>query len=167
MAKETKISLEQVKQISPKTLLSLINKAKTFLKKDKVMLEALREYEVSPDEIDVIPVMFKELEVSARTEQGVIYLNYKLLCDGDFFKDYGYLVHEVVHYFQQTRSDGPTKSSKQYLENPDEQEGFAHQIAWLDHHFGEDEAKDYTENLLDYHDKSSDKEVKDALLSKI
>ena len=89
-----KYTLEEVKEFPPKFLARLIRQGKQYLKTDPVMLEVFREYDVPIEEIDYIPTMFSDIDVSARTDHGVIYLNYKLLCDGDFFKDFSYLTHE-------------------------------------------------------------------------
>lgn len=166
-----KYSLEEVKKFSPKLLLKLINKAKQFLKKDPVMQKAFDDYGLSVDEIDYIPTAFSDLDVSARTDHGIVYLNYKLLCDGDFFKDFGYLIHEYSHYAQQTAGTEPTQGSNDgdYLENPHEVEGFQNQVEWLADTFGEDEAEEYVNKMLSYHGlKGEEKEEKaDELTAKI
>ena len=41
-------------------------------KEDETILEAFDEYEISPDEIDYIPMCFSDLDVSARTMHAVI-----------------------------------------------------------------------------------------------
>src|ERR1700683_4482930 len=102
MADKHKIPIEVVKHFPPTLLLRLINQAKQYLKKDEVMQRICKDYDVSIDYIDYIPTTFADLDVSAKTIKGAVYLNYKLLCDGDFFKDYQYLIHEWLHHFQQT-----------------------------------------------------------------
>jgi hypothetical protein len=166
-------SIENIKNISPKILLKLIQRAKNYLKNDKVFNDLCKEYKVSSNFIDKVPIRFGDLEVSARTNKGVIILNYKLLLDGEFFKQYHYLVHELTHILQQWYGDGPTIGANDdnidYLSNPDEQEGFQRQIEYIDDMFGQDEADNYVEHLLDHHDKDGKerKELKSDLMEKI
>lgn len=168
---KTKYTIDEVKAFSPRMLQRIIERAKKYLKSNDVMKNVLEEYDLDVSEIDVIPVMFKELDVSARTERGVVYLNYKLLCDGDFFKDYSYLVHEFTHYAQQTTGTKPTQGADEgdYLDNPYEVEGFQNQVEWIGEHFGEDEADEYVDDMLDFHGlKGKDKEEKaEELKSKL
>ena len=116
--------------------------------------------------------MFGNLDVSAKTEKGVIILSYKLLTDGDFFKDYSYLVHEGRHFLDQCFGEKATQSSDdgEYLHNPYEQEAFSDQIKYIDEQFGENEAEKYVDNLLEHHevdDKKEKKELEEVLLSKV
>lgn len=151
---------------NPKELLSKINKAKAEIKKTPQIKELCEEYKVSIDFIDYIPTMFKDLDVSARTEKGIIYLSYKLLEDG-FNKNFGYLIHEYTHFFQQCFNDKPTKSSDdgEYLKNPYEQEAFKNQIDYIEDEFGSKESKKYVNHLLEYHEvEDEDKqEIKEEL----
>jgi len=166
-----KIPLKTVKQFPYKTLNRLINKAKNYIKKDKVWADICEEYDEDVDIIDIIPTMFGDLEVSASTQHGIVILNYKLLCDGDFFEDFSYLIHEYRHWFQQCYGDGPTISSAdgEYLDNPFEQEAFQNQVEYIDEQFGKDEAEDYVDKLLDHHDVDGKKKdnLEDVLMGKI
>jgi len=170
MAKTHEIPLETVKKMSPKTLLGLINKAKEYLKKDPTMQRICEENGVEVDFIDQIPTYFADLDVSARTDHGVVYLNYKLLCDGDFYKDLSYLPHEYTHYFQQCFGDKPTKGSDDgnYLDNEFEQGAFQNQVEFIANEFSEEEAERYVDHLLKHHkitDHKEKKEKKDDLMS--
>lgn len=164
------LSIEQVKKIPPKVLLKLIQRAKDFLKTNKIFLDMCKKYDSDPSFIDNVPVKFGDLDVSARTERGVITLAFKLLCDGDFFKDYSYLCHESEHYLQQTCGDKPTigADDMDYLKNPYEQEAFATQIEYIKYMFGKEEADKYLDHLLDHHDKDGKdrKKIKDKLEAK-
>jgi len=161
---EDKISIEIIKKLPIKTLNRIILKAKDFLKKDDTMKKIFEEYDEDVDIIDLIPTRFGDLDVSAKTDHGVVILNYKLLSSGDFFKNYSYLIHEYTHWAQQCLGEKPTKSSDEdnYLDNPYEREGFKNQIEYIADHFGDDEAEKYVDNLLDYHD-VKDKKKKDNL----
>lgn len=166
------MSMEKIKELSPETLLGLIARMKKFLKKHPIVIKMFKEYDVPIEELDLIPMKFDDLDVSARTDHGIITFNIKLLADGDFHKDYMYAVHEIEHFLQQTTGDGPTQGAEDgdYLENPYEQEGFQRQIEYLDDMYGEDEAENYVDHLLDHHEvKDSDEreEKKEKLMEKV
>src|SRR4051812_34985127 len=108
---QEKIQLSLVKKLPNKTLSRMIDKMRFVLKNDETVQGAFKKYNVDINEIDLIPMWFADLDVSARTDHGIIYFNYKLLTDGDFIKDYSYGTHEITHFLQQTTSDGPINSS--------------------------------------------------------
>jgi hypothetical protein len=169
--KPDKISLKAVKKLPYATLNRFINKARKHIKKDENWIKICQEYDEAPDIIDLIPMRFGTIDVSATTNHGVITLNYKLLCDGDFEGDYSYIIHEGTHYLQQTCGDKPTKSADEgdYLHNPYEQEGFQNQIEYIAHHEGDQEAESYVDDLLDHHDKNGKEKtkLKEVLLEKV
>jgi hypothetical protein len=158
-----KISLEEVKKIPPRLLLRLIEAGRKYLKSNDTMQRMFKEHDIPIEYLDYMPVCFADLDVSAKTVKGCIYLNYKLLCDGDFFKDFAYLVHEGTHWAQQTMGDKPTKGSDDgdYLDNEYEVESFQNQAEFLADEFGEDEAEEYIEHLLEHHEIEDKKEKKD------
>jgi len=153
-----KIPLSVVKKFPYKTLNRLIKKLREFLKQDPVVRDMFKQYDVDIKEIDYIPMMFGNIDVSAKTDHGVIIYNYKLLTDGDFFKDFSYGTHEITHWLQQTTGDEPTRSSDdgEYLENPFEQDAFQNQVEYIAEHFGDGEAEEYVDNLLDHHEVDDD-----------
>jgi hypothetical protein len=163
--------IEQVKNISPKTLLKIIQRAKNYLKTNDVWIDACKEYDVEPDIIDLFPVKFGDLPVSARTARGIITLSWKLLEGGDFFKNYGYLLHESAHVLRQCFDNKPSIGADEgdYLSNPDEQEAFQFQVEYIDDQFGEQHAEDYVDNLLDHHkvDDEDREEKKDVLMERV
>lgn len=170
--KTEKIPLSQVRKLPYKSLNRMIKKMREFLKQDSVTQKMFKEYGVDIEEIDFIPMMFGNIDVSAKTDHGIIIYNYKLLTDGDFFKDFSYGVHEMTHWLQQTTGDKPTQSADDgsYLDNPYEQEGFQNQIEYIAKQFGEGEAENYVDDLLDHHEVESKKEVeekKETLMSKV
>lgn len=157
-----KYSIDQIKSLPPDFFLFVIGRAKKFLKSNDVMKRICKENGESVDIIDLIPTMFDDIDVSAKTDHGIVVLNYKLLCDGDFFKDYMYLIHEYSHYFQQCWGHKPTNTSKEYyLDNKFEQEGFQNQIEFMSDSFGKNEAEKYVDHLLNYHKIEKEKEKKD------
>jgi hypothetical protein len=166
------LTLAQVRKLPYKTLNRMIKKAKEYLKKNEIMQKICAEYDMDISVIDYIPTMFGNLDVSAKTDKGIVILNYKLLTDGDFFKDYSYLIHEYQHFFDQAFSSKATKSSDEgsYLDNKHEQKAFKVQVEYIADEFGKDEAIDYVDNLLEHHevdDKKEYKDKKELLLSKI
>jgi hypothetical protein len=144
----------------------LINKLKSEIKKTDTIKDLFKEYDIDLKEIDLIPVCFADVEVSARTEHAIIYLNYKLLETPEKIKEY--LVHEITHYLQQTCGDKPTMGSTDdsYLDNPYEAEGFQNQTKFISETKSDDAAEDYIDNVLDHHEvpKSERTEKKKKLL---
>ena len=169
---EEKIPLSQVKKLPYKSLNRMIKKMREYLKQNEVVQAMFKEYKVDIEEIDYIPMMFGNLDVSAKTDHGVIIYNYKLLTDGDWFKDFSYGVHEMTHWLQQTTGTKATKSSDDgsYLDNPYEQEGFQNQVQYIADQFGDAEAEQYVDDLLEHHEVESKKEVeekKETLMAKV
>lgn len=168
MPEKEKIPVEEIKKIPVKILNRLLNKLRDALVDDETLQRMFKEYDVDIQEIYLIPMMFSDLDVSAKTDHGVIYYNYSLLSDGDFEKDYQYGIHEITHWLQQTAGDRPTQSADdgEYLDNPFEQEGFQNQMEYAAREFGEDEAEEYVDDLLKHHeiDKKDRKEKKEELL---
>lgn len=168
--KVEKIPLSQVRKFPYKTLNRMLKKMREYLKKDEVVKKMFKEYGVDIAEIDLIPMRFGNLDVSAKTDHGVIIFNYKLLCDGDFFDDFSYGTHECLHYLQQSTGDAPTQGADDgdYLHNPAEQEAFTKQIEYIANHKGEAAAEEYTDELLEHHDKDGKEkeELKAVLLDK-
>jgi hypothetical protein len=158
-----KIPLSQVKKLPYKSLNRMIKKMREYLKHNETVQNMFKEYEVDISEIDFIPMMFGNLDVSAKTDHAIIIFSYKLLCDGDFFKDFSYGVHEMNHWLQQTTGKEATKSSDdgEYLENPFEQEAFTHQVEYISDQFGKDEAEKYVDDLLEHHDVDDKKEIEE------
>lgn len=170
--KTEKLPLSAVKKLPYASLNRMLKKMREYLKKDGIVQEMFKEYKVDIEEIDFIPMRFGTIDVSAKTDHGVIIFNYKLLTDGDFFKDFSYGVHEITHWLQQTTGTKPTQSADDgdYLDNPFEQEGFQNQIEYIATQFGKGEAENYVDDLLDHHDIDDHKEYKEkkeTLMSKV
>jgi len=169
--KVEKIPLSQVRKLPYKTLNRMLKKMREHLKKDETVQKMFKEYGVDLEEIDLIPMKFGKLDVSAKTDHGVLIFNWKLLCDGDFLDDYSYGVHEITHWLQQTTGDKPTQSADDgsYLDNPFEQEGFQNQVEYIAKEKGPEEAEEYVEDLLEHHDIEDKKELeekKEILMAK-
>lgn len=154
---KNKLSLEQVKSIPKKYQLKIINILKKRIKNHETIINMFDEYGVDIDEIDLIPMSFADLDVSARTDHGIILLNYSLLMDGNFLNDDHYLVHEITHFLQQCTGDGPTigGNGDDYLDNKYEQEGFQNQTEYIADTQGEEIAEEYIEQVMDKHEVSN------------
>lgn len=138
--------------ISGKEQLEIINRYKDEIKSSNTVQELFKNKGVKLEFIDYIPVRFGDIEVSARTEKGIIILNFNLLDKIETIKHY--LVHEITHWLQQCFSDGPTQGSSEgdYLDNEFEVEGFQYQADYLEEEDGERAADRYIEKVLDHHD---------------
>lgn len=167
----SEITIEQAKKIPNFFLLKILNKMKKELINNEIIKDLYNKYDLDINELYYIPMMFKDLDVSAKCDHGMIFFNYKLLCDGDFSKHYGYAIHEITHFLQQTGLDKPTQGADdgEYLENPFEQEAFQHQIEFMADEFGKNKAEKYVDNLLNHHEISDDEwdNKKDELMSRV
>ena len=147
---------EEVKTqgVNNRKLRPLIEKVRNRIRNHPVVIKLFEDHGLDPDEIDLVPMCFADLDVSARTDHGVIYFNTKLLEDGDFEGDDHYMVHELTHWAQQTTGSKPTKGSDDasYLDNPAEKEGFQNQSEYIAETQGEDEAEEYINQVMDHHD---------------
>jgi hypothetical protein len=171
-SKKEKIPLSTVRKFPFKTLNRMIKKMREYLKHDETVQKMFKEYEVDLEEIDLIPMRFGNIDVSAKTDHGVIIYNFKLLCDGDFVDDFSYGVHEMTHWLQQTTGSKPTQGADEgsYLDNPFEQEGFQNQVKYIAEHKGEGEAENYVDDLLEHHEVDDKKELsekKETLMAKV
>lgn len=130
--------------------LEIIDKVRSSIKNHQAVKEFwCDEYGLDLEEIDLVPMCFADLDVSARTDCGVIYFNEKLR-DEPF--DH-YMIHELVHVAQQTTGDKPTKGSDSgnYLDNKEEIEGFQRQVEYLADTRNENKAEEYVDQVLDHH----------------
>ena len=153
---ENKDDTIDLQGIPHKKLAPIIKALKKRVLKSDVVKDIFDKYDISEDEIDLIPMCFAKIPVSARTDHGVIYININLLKDGDIAENDHYLAHEITHYAQQTTGSKPTKGStpENYLDNPVEQEGFQNQSKYIADTQGEDEAKEYIDGVLEHHNVS-------------
>ena len=137
---------------SHKELLPLLNKIKQKIKKSDTVKNMCEEYGEDVSIIDLVPMAFLELDVSAKTEKGCIYFNYDLVDRPNEIDHYA--CHELLHFFQQCFGDGPTKGStdsEDYLDNEYEQEGFQAQTEYLSETRDDQAAVNYVEQVLNHH----------------
>lgn len=143
---------------NPTELIQLLNSVKEKIKNSDVYIEMCKNYDVDTDYIDLVPMWFSNINVSARCDHGIIYFNYKLLEKPEELDHYG--IHELTHVMQQTMNSKPTKGSTDgdYLDNKFEQEGFQAQTEYLSDTRGDSVAEKYIDKVLDHHDIDSKKE---------
>lgn len=133
---------------------TLVDTIKLMLAKDPTVIKAFKQYHRDIDDITDMPVAFKPMDVSAKTKDGKIYINEELLKDGNFHDDIHYIVHEAVHWLQQTsgKAIGKGKKDRSYLDLPSEIEAFHYQYEFMKDYYGKDDAEEYLNDLLDFHE---------------
>lgn len=134
---------------------SLLDAIKLLLKDHPVVQKMFDEFDVDREHIVNMPLEFGKLDVSAKTKNGRVYLNEKLIDDGNFKDDLHYVVHEARHWLQQTNGDArkyKAQGDEEYLDLPAEVEAFKDQIAFMKRFYGEKEARTYLDKLLDFHE---------------
>lgn len=132
-----------------------IEQIKIALKKEPIIQKAFKQYNRNINDVDKISISFDDkLDVSAKTVNGKIFLNSKMLKDN--WKDYfHYAIHECIHYLQHT--SGECKSHEQitnenYLDNKNEIEAFQKQISYRKKTEPKSEVNTYLNDLLDKHE---------------
>ena len=141
-----------INKISKRDEKAMIEKMRAAVKKDPAVIEKFKEYGVPLDKIDKVDISFKEMDVSAKTKDTKIYLNKKMFDDGD--DPTHYVAHELVHFLQQ--STGNTEghdATDDYMQKETELEAFNTQYDFKERFESKQEADEYVDDLLDYHDK--------------
>jgi hypothetical protein len=126
-----------------------------------------KEKKVDPEMIFLAPMAFANLDVSARTQHGIIFFNTKLRSKPQEIDHY--MIHEITHFFQQCFGKSATQGSNDsddYLSNPYEVEGFNAQTAYIAEDDSVEEAHEYIDQVLDHHDvpESKKRKKKEKLL---
>jgi hypothetical protein len=137
---------------SKEYLEKIVEKLKADLKDEKEYLEKCKKYNEDPKTfIDSFEITFEPLDVSAKTINGHIKLNEKLL-DSPWKDKMRYVVHEVIHVMQQEAGKVDGKTDKEdYLDDPNEQEAFKAQISYMEKKEPPEKIQEYIEELLDHH----------------
>lgn len=130
-----------------------IKHIKAALKREPIVQKEFKKYRRNIDDIDDVSIQFdKNLDVSAKTINGNIFLNAEMLQEKwqDYFH---YAVHEITHYLQHTsgKCDHNAKSEN-YLDNPAEIEAFKQQLKYREKTEPKHEVEQYIEDLFDRHD---------------
>lgn len=148
-----------------KKVISLLRKK---LKNSPLARRLCDKYDEDLEFIDTIPVEFQPLDVSAKTVNGRILLNSKLL-EGDFRDNMRYMIHEFVHCLQQENGDVSSENDGDYLDDPHEVEAFWYQLEGMDDMYSDREITEYLDGLADHHDltgKERKKKIKELTSKK-
>ena len=129
-----------------------VKKLKDMVKKEDVFIDKCKEYNKSPSFIDDVKISFdKDLDVSAKTINGEVFLNESLFND-KIEKQVRYIIHELTHVMQQDAGKVHGKTKKEdYLDDHNEIEAFNTQLEYMCDHETSEEVIEYIENLLDHH----------------
>ena len=145
-----------------------IKKIRTELKKDPIVLKMFKKYKVDISKIDNVPISFdSDIDVSAKTVDGEIFLNSDMLYDD--YKEYiHYVVHELTHVLQHItgKCNNGLNSDIEYLDIPSEIEAFKEQLKFKEKTDSKKEIGKYLKKLFDRHDlnrKERKKKIKELL----
>lgn len=141
------------KRLSVIDKILIISEIRSHLLNDEMISEILDEYNLDRDFILGVPISFEDLDVSAKTVNAEIKLSNKLL-KKSFDIILRYAVHEFVHAAQHATGKKELKTDKaeDYLDKETEIEAFQYQIKFDADNRGEEEAEEYVDELLEYHD---------------
>ena len=152
-------------------LQQMLDKIKKYLQSSTAVRAMCWRYGVNPESISSASIEFADLPVSAKTKNTKIYINKSFLEDANFSEEIHYIVHELCHWLQQTCDDPyrliPDDQSTDYLDMPSEFEAFMFQVQFMKENYGVDRARQYVDELLDFHKitgKEKEKKKKDLLL---
>lgn len=124
------------------------------LKKEPVVKAMFKKYKRDINQIDNVCIRFDpNLDVSAKTVNGKIFLNAKMLEEN--WKNYmHYAVHEIQHFLQHTSDncDEYQDPNAEYLDNPSEIEAFQAQLKFREKTEPKSVVNDYLKDLFDKHD---------------
>ena len=134
---------------------SLLEKILDFLADSEAVKGMFGRYGVPLERLRDVDIRFADIPVSAKTKDKIIFINRKFLEDGDFSKEMHYIVHELCHWLQQVCDDPydmiPPPGTD-YLDMPSELEAFMYQAHFMREFYGDDEADQYVDDLLDFHE---------------
>lgn len=133
--------------------IELLAKIKQELRENDIAIEVCKEYGFEIDILDGIQFEFVDgLEASAKTTNSFIQLNSNLI-DEDFTIIMRYSIHELVHALQHMKLVGLDEfEGEEYLDREDELEAFQYQIEYESDECGQEQAEEYVDNLIEYHE---------------
>jgi len=139
-----------------------------FLSGSEVVGAMFDRYDVPISRLSEVPIKFGTIPVSAKTKNEIIIINDQFLEDGSFAKELHYVVHELCHWLQQ-HCDDPhdlfERNGEKYLDMLTEIEAFCFQVRFMKEFYGKDEAEEYVDDLLDFHEiKGKERETKRKVL---
>lgn len=130
-----------------------IEKIRAALKKEPIVIKEFKKYKRDLGDIDSVKISFDpNLDVSAKTVNGDIFLNAKML-EEDWKNYFHYTVHEITHYLQHTSGscNGHADKKEKYLDNPAEIEAFQNQLKYREKTEDKTEVNQYIKDLFDKH----------------
>ncbi len=129
----------------------LLDELRKRMKKTKTAQRLCTKYGEKIGFIDQVPIRFEPLDVSAKTVDGEIILNERLL-GGEVRDILRYFTHELVHCLQQKHGkvDGETKDGD-YLDDPNEVEAFKAQVDDMETRYSPAEIQEYLDGLVNHH----------------
>ena len=142
---------------------------RTDLLKNPIAKEICSDNSIGDWFLEAVPIMYSELDVSAKTEDGNIMLNEDLK-NHPHSTRMRYVLHELVHAIQHSLDKNKDiDKTREYLERDDEQEAFKYQLKYDEKKSSKKDLKDYIENLLEHHDvpKKDKKQLVRELTSKM
>ena len=133
---------------------------RTDLLKNPIAKEICSDNNIGEWFLEAVPIMYYELDVSAKTEDGNIMLSEKLK-EHPHSTRMRYVFHELVHAIQHSLDKNKDiDKTREYLKREDEQEAFKYQLKYDEKKLSKKDVKDYIKNLLDHHDvQKKDKEI--------
>jgi predicted metal-dependent peptidase len=146
-----------------------LSKIRTALMNDDIAKEICKDLGIGEWFLTSVPIRYEEIKVTAKTVNGNIILNPKLM-KKPFDILMRYIIHELVHAIQHIHEYGEkqTDKRKDYLNREDELEAFQYQVKFDEEHRGEDKAERYVDRLLNFHDvpEGKKKEKKKEIMEK-
>lgn len=148
----------------------LVAKIKRELRNEEIALDICKEYGFDIDILDGISIEFADdLEASAKTVDGAILLSSNLI-EKDFEVMMRYAIHELVHAMQHMKITSLKEfEGQEYLDRSDELEAFQFQIEYEAKAVGEEEAEEYVDDLIEYHEIPEDEagDKKERLMKRV
>jgi hypothetical protein len=148
----------------------VLSDIRTSLMNDEIAKSICEENDMGGWFLKSVPISFDKIKVAAKTINGKIILNPKLI-KKPFKIIMRYVIHELVHAIQHVEDFGKNQDDKDddYLDRNDEIEAFQRQIEYDSKTRGPDEAEKYVDNLLEYHDipKSKVEEKKSEFMERV
>jgi len=150
--------------------IELIAKVKRELRNEDIAKDICSEYGFDIDILDGISIEFEDdLEASAKTIDGAILLSSNLISK-DFEVIMRYAIHELVHAVQHMKITNMDQfEGKEYLDRDDELEAFQYQVEYEAKAVGAEEAEEYVEDLIEYHEIPDDEveKKKEELMDRV
>ncbi len=129
-----------------------ISHIRMALKKEPIVIKMFKDAGRDINEVDNMSIQFDQnLDVSAKTVNGKIYLNAEMLKE-KWQEYFHYLIHETKHYITHTsgKCDGDDKNVP-YLDNPEEIAAFKDQLKYREKTEPKKDVVQYVEDLMDKH----------------